>query len=186
MTPTAIQLLAALGSGVSLPSIGGGGSSSGLTASGATFDELLKRAEAGEASGVAKPVGVDPASGVSLSSAELDAVSKAADRAEAQGVDRAVVLVGGQAVVLDVESRMVVGRVNTGADDALLGVEAVFSAAVDEAEELAASPAPKPDAGGAADGGEAAAVVNPRLPAAVSGRDPLGRVENPAVRALAG
>jgi len=99
------------------------------TATGAAgaFADLLAKAQAGEVSSHV-PVTVANGAGVSLSDEQLRRLSIAADRAEASGVSRALVLIDGMALRLDVGVRQVTGRVELGPGAALAGVDGVVRA----------------------------------------------------------
>lgn len=77
------------------------------------FSELLERARAGGFS-TGLPVRVAQGSGVSLSPAQLERVQQAADVAEAHGATRAVLLIDGQELMLDVMGREIIGRADLG------------------------------------------------------------------------
>lgn len=72
------------------------------------FADLLAKAQGGEiTSGL--PVTIAKGAGVDLNAEQLARVGAAADRAQAAGADRAVVLIDGAAVKLDVATRTVTG-----------------------------------------------------------------------------
>jgi hypothetical protein len=75
----------------------------------ADFADLLARVQSGDlSSGI--NVSVDDDAGVSLNETDLAMLTLAADKAEAAGIRRALVLVAGQAVIMDVHTRTVVGK----------------------------------------------------------------------------
>jgi hypothetical protein len=123
------ELLRMLGSGtgnVGAASRVRPGSPAGVNApiDGAAFADLLAQAQNGElASGT--PVVVDDDAGVALSDAELQQLSLAADRAEAQGVRRALVLSGDKALLLDVQTRTVLGQAEV-KDGVVSGIDGVI------------------------------------------------------------
>lgn len=90
------------------------------------FAELLAKAREGEISS-GLPVTLAPGAEVELTESQLARVAKAADRAEAQGATRALLLIDGVALTLDVGVRQVTGSVdmNTGM---VTGIDAVLSA----------------------------------------------------------
>ena len=105
----AAQLLRQLGSGIS-PVAGAAPRPLAPTGEGA-FTQLLQKAQAGELSS-ARPVTVSSdalRAGVQLSPDQLAVLSAAADKAEAAGLRTALVLIGEQAVTLDVGNRTILG-----------------------------------------------------------------------------
>jgi hypothetical protein len=113
MTPTANEMLRALGSGVR-PAAAGAAAGTGKTGTRAAIEEsgfadLLQSARSGEISSTRR-VTVDLAAGVSLTDEELSQLAAAADKAEAAGIRRALVFVGDKPLVLDVQTRSVVGK----------------------------------------------------------------------------
>jgi hypothetical protein len=108
----------------------------------AEFAELLSRAQSGELrSGV--PVTVDSDAGVSLSETDLAMLTLAADKAEAAGIRRAVVLTGDKALILDVQSRSVVGKADM-KDGVLSGIDGVIRIGADGAAEEVSGTLPVP------------------------------------------
>jgi hypothetical protein len=103
-----------------------GGQTPGGSASveGADFAELLRRAEDGElTSGV--PVTVEKGAGIELGEAELLKLTLAADKAEAAGIRRALVFTDSQALIMDVQSRTIVGAAEM-KDGVAAGVDGVI------------------------------------------------------------
>ncbi len=79
----------------------------------ASFADLLRRAESGDfASGI--PVKVDEHAGVTLTEEQIARLSIAADKAEAAGIHKALVLIDGQSLLLDVHTRTVTGKADLG------------------------------------------------------------------------
>lgn len=79
-----------------------------LSTSGPDFAELLAKAGEGQIiSGL--PVTIAKGAGVELNVEQLMRVGAAADRAQAAGADRAVVLIDGSALKLDVATRTITG-----------------------------------------------------------------------------
>lgn len=105
----AAQLLRRLGAGINPVA---GSASRPLTPTGeGAFTELLQKARAGELSS-SRPVIVSSdalRAGVQLSPDQLAVLSAAADKAEAAGLRTALVLIGEQAVTLDVGNRTILG-----------------------------------------------------------------------------
>jgi hypothetical protein len=90
----------------------------------AEFADLLAQVESGGiASGL--KVSIDRDAGVSLTDGELAALSVAADKAEAAGIRRAVVMKGGEAMILDVHTRTIVGKAEI-KDGVLAGIDGVI------------------------------------------------------------
>jgi hypothetical protein len=92
---------------------------------GADFAMLLERASKGELS-TGRPVTVAKGAGLKLSEEQLRRIAAAADRAEAIGASRALVLIDGKAITLDIASREVTGQVDPSAGSLLNGVDAVI------------------------------------------------------------
>lgn len=136
------DLLRLLGSGAG--SVGAASKIRGVTSQGgqqgatgveqAAFADLLERAKAGELSS-GRPIEIDDDAGVTLSDAEMAMLTVAADKAEAAGIRRAVVMTGGQAVILDVGSRTVVGKAES-EDGVISGIDGVIRLGADGATEV--------------------------------------------------
>lgn len=113
-----------------LPGIGGAStgapSSRATTASGPDFAALLSRAQQGEVS-TGLPVRVGRGCGVTLTDDQLSRLAIAADKAEAQGATRAIVLIDGQALRMDVGVREVTGRADLFGGAVLTGIDAIVS-----------------------------------------------------------
>jgi hypothetical protein len=111
MTTDGTQLLRSLGSGIrhGVDSVSAlGPTRSGLDPS-ESFASLMQSVQAGTFSSGA-PVGVASNSGIELSSRQLQRLAEAADRATASGANRAVVLIDGMALKLDVNQRSSASR----------------------------------------------------------------------------
>lgn len=92
-----------------------------------SFASLLAREASGSlASG--RPVSVREGSGLELSEQQLSRIGAALDRAEAAGAQRAVVLVDGQALRVDVGVRQIVERVDLQSISVLPGIDAIVQA----------------------------------------------------------
>ena len=93
---------------------------------GADFGTLLQKARAG---GLARgrEGTLARGCGVSLTDEQLKQLSLAADRAEAQGATRALVMIDGKAIKLDVAMREVTGAADLAAGGVLTGVDAVIT-----------------------------------------------------------
>jgi len=134
MTSSAASLLKLLGSGV----LQDGASAlrpQPTNDLGIDFAELLRKAEAGEI-GSGRPVSLAPRADVELTDAQLDRLAKAADAAEAAGATRALTLLDGQPLVLDVASRTVQGAMESlssriGDHSVLTGVDAAIVVATE-------------------------------------------------------
>lgn len=122
----AAQLLRQLGSGA-VPGAGVAARQSTAASEGA-FTELLRKAQAGELTS-ARPVTIssDAArAGVKLSPDHLAVLSAAADKADAAGVRTALVMIGDQALKLDVGNRTILGPADP-ADGVLTGIDGVIN-----------------------------------------------------------
>ncbi len=134
-----LKLLASIPSAISRPAQARAGD-------GAEFRSLLERAQGGEVSS-GLPVTIAPGAGVTLTQAQLTRLADAADRAEAQGASRALVLIDGMALRLDVGVREVTGAAEIKADTVLTGIDAVISVGPG-GESPAAGPIPLPPVAG--------------------------------------
>lgn len=142
MTTTSTDLLRSLGSGVR--PAGTKVESGAAAIEGLRFQDLLDKANSGEiGSGV--PVRIAGNAGVKLTDSQLQRLSAAADKAEAQGAARAVVLIDGMALTLDVPVRTVTGMADTGSTGVLAGIDAVITVAPESAPQ-AQRPLPLPSA----------------------------------------
>jgi hypothetical protein len=93
---------------------------------GADFGTLLQAArEQGLASG--REVTVARGCGVTLTDEQLKTLAAAADRAEAQGATRALVMMDGKALKLDVAMREVTGEADLASGGVLTGVDSVIT-----------------------------------------------------------
>ena len=121
---TSAELLRMLGS------IGAPGSAPGAPAgsapSGVDFASLLKQASAGALSS-GLPVTIAKGSTVQLSSDQLARIAVAADQAQAQGANRALVLIDGKAIKLDVAVRQITGAADLNSGGVLTGIDSVVS-----------------------------------------------------------
>ncbi|MEX2219888.1 MAG: hypothetical protein WD749_14140 [Phycisphaerales bacterium] len=116
-----LKLLAGAGASLARPGRAGAADSAG----GADFKALLEQARKGElASG--REVTLASGCGVTLTDSQLQRLAAAADRAEAQGVGRAIVLIDGMAIRLDVSIREVTGAADLSAGGVLTDIDAVI------------------------------------------------------------
>lgn len=142
-----LALLRMLSGGIG--AIGRAASSTPPSASvGGDFQAMLDRARQGEVeSGL--PVTIDDRAGVTLTDDQLRRLAVAADRAEAQGATRALVLIDGMALRLDVGLREVTGVAELKGNAPLTGIDAVISVPGPEGSGAAGSDAagPSGDAG---------------------------------------
>ncbi len=97
-----------------------------LGADGASFESLLERAREGRVE-TGRQVHMGEGVSVALSEAQLRRVSAAVDAAEASGAVRALVLVDGHALTIDVGSRTIVGRSDGVGAGVITGVDAVVT-----------------------------------------------------------
>ncbi|MCC6660871.1 MAG: hypothetical protein IT437_08295 [Phycisphaerales bacterium] len=112
---------------------------------GAEFASLLERARKGDLSS-GLPVSIARGSPIELTPEQLARVAAATDRAEARGGTRALVLVDGMALRVDVAARQVLERVDLASGLALTGIDA-FVTAPDNPED---GPVPLPGSATAA------------------------------------
>jgi hypothetical protein len=112
---TLLQQLAGLAAPIAPALTGGAGGDGG-------FSAALDRARAGDAGGVGPgglasslPVKFDEDVAGGLSDEQLRRLSLAADRAQAAGLGTALMLIDGQALVMDVATRTIIQRVEPGA-----------------------------------------------------------------------
>jgi hypothetical protein len=116
---------------------------------GIDFAALLQQAQKGELS---SGLPVTPARGVEveLTPDQLQRVAAATDRAEAQGATRALVLIDGIALKVDVSVRQVLGKVDVSSGQVLTGIDAIVTAPVTgPASASEGAPLPLPRAGAA-------------------------------------
>ncbi len=91
------------------------------------FAELLSKAQRGEITSGA-PVKIAKGLQLKLSDEQVGRLSVAADKAEAQGANRALVVMDGQTLQMDVASRTITGAVDTSAPGVIAGVDAIVVA----------------------------------------------------------
>ncbi len=120
-------LLRALGSGVR--PVGGDAPAAGpRLVEGPSFQGMLEQAQAGGlVSGI--PMRVSRSAGVDLSPAQLTRLAEAADRAEAAGASRALAVIDGMVLQMDVGQRTITGKADLNATKVLNGVDAVVTVA---------------------------------------------------------
>jgi len=109
------------------------------------FEQLLSAAQAGTVSS-GLPVRVASQAGVSLSTSQLSRLSGAADQAEAAGASRAVVMIDGMALTMDVGLRTITGQADMSSTKVLSGVDAVVTVANDAGQVPGQVPLPSPGA----------------------------------------
>lgn len=110
------------------------------------FAAMLDKARAGGlSSGLS--VRVAPGAGVDLSAGQIGRLSAAVDRAEAQGALRAVALMDGQILQVDVPSRTIVGKADAKDARVLTQVDAVLVVPEEGAEQAKAKPLGVPSVG---------------------------------------
>jgi hypothetical protein len=147
VSPGPVELLRLL---ASTGHAGGRGPSPAAEPGGANgFAALLARAERGEVSS-GLPVTIARGAGVELTLDQLSRLAAAADRAEARGATRALVLIDGLALRLDVGVRQVTGVADLGSGDVLTGIDAVIRVPSPEPPGGAVAPVPLPRADAAA------------------------------------
>ncbi|MBM4108078.1 MAG: hypothetical protein FJ255_04610 [Phycisphaerae bacterium] len=106
-----------------------------------TFERMLELARNAELSSGA-PVRLSPMAGVELTEPQLARLAEAADRLEASGATRALVVIDGRALSLDVATRTVTGSVRVEPGKPLVGFDAVLH--LPEAHAVAAPVVPPP------------------------------------------
>lgn len=124
MTTTGADLLKLLG-GLAAPGAVPSASGSPASTGGIDFASLLQRAASGEAAS-GRPVSIAKGAGVELTEDQLTRLAAAADKAEAQGATRALVMIDGRALTMDIAVRQVTGAADLGAG-VLTGIDAVLS-----------------------------------------------------------
>jgi hypothetical protein len=140
VTVQAGDLLRLLGLGAARPA----SSAAPARADEPDFASLLSLAEKGEVSS-GLPVTEAPGTDLRLSDDQLRRLADAVDRAEAQGVSRALVLIDGMALKVDVAVRRVTGRVDLAQGGVLTGIDAVVTAqAAPGSSDAAGVPLPPP------------------------------------------
>jgi hypothetical protein len=126
------QLLRALGAqiqpqGLGLPASTSAADASQLT-EGPSFGQMLQQAQGGQvSSGI--PIRVLRQAGVDLNSSQLTRLADAGDRAEAAGASRALVMIDGMVLTMDVPQRTITGKADTSSTKVLNGVDAVVTCA---------------------------------------------------------
>ena len=136
MTTTSAELLRMLGS-VATPAQ----AQAGAKPSGLDFASLLKQASQ---SGSGIPITIGKSAGVKLTGEQLSRIGAAADLAESQGATRALVLIDGKALKLDVAVRQITGQAELASGGVLTGIDSVVSVPSDG---KAAAAVPLPRAG---------------------------------------
>jgi hypothetical protein len=123
------QLLRALGSQIQPQGLGlPGTTGASQLHEGPSFDQMLQQAQGGQiSSGI--PIRVSRQAGVDLSGSQLTRLADAADRAEAAGASRALVMIDGMVLTMDVPQRTITGKADTGSTKVLNGVDAVVTCA---------------------------------------------------------
>lgn len=121
MTAGPLDLLKVLASGVR--AVAPERASGGVEHEG--FEALLNKAKTGTISS-GERVTEAKGAGVNLSPEQLDRLAVAADRAEAEGAQRALVLIDGKVLKLDVQTRTITGA----ADPAANGVHANYDTVI--------------------------------------------------------
>ncbi len=104
-TPTSLDLLRRLGSGVRPDGAGGVTPRPASLTQGASFADLLRAAKGGEIETGRSLRLAEGVVGAELSAGQLDRLSQATDRAEASGATRLLALIDGKAVTIDVTTR---------------------------------------------------------------------------------
>lgn len=124
---TATNLLKMLGSSGGAPMLAPGARAGKPDVGTADFKELLGLAQKGEMD-TGRAVSIDPGLNIDLTPDQVKALSAAADQAEAAGLNRALVMIGGRGLVLDVASRAVTAAADMGTPGVLSQIDGVVSA----------------------------------------------------------
>ncbi len=123
------ELLRALASGVRSRGVAAGSARASERAAssseGVDFQRLLERARAGDVSS-GLPVTIARGADVQLSEDQLKKVAAAADLAQASGASRALVMIDGKALKLDVGVRSITGVADLASGKPVTGVDAVI------------------------------------------------------------
>ena len=106
------------------------------------FAKLLSGAKAGRLSS-GREVTIAKGAGVSLSDDQLKRLAAAADIAESQGATRALVMIDGMAIRLDVSMREVTGAVDLNSQGVMTGIDSVIHVPA-EGGTQGAAPMPAP------------------------------------------
>jgi|GEM_PF-657202 len=124
MTSNASDLLRGLASGI-LPGGVDASKRNNSTASGVSGSSFSQLFAALAEQGSGLPVSVAKNTDLKLTEEQMKRVARAADKAQAQGASRALVMIDGQALQLDVGVRQITGKVDMNAADVLSGIDAV-------------------------------------------------------------
>lgn len=127
MTNDPAALLRALGSGIR-PVAADQSSVAPRLVDGPSFQSMLEEASDGQTSSEL-PMRVSRHAGVDLSPSQLNRLAAAADRAEAAGATKALVMIDGMVLQMDVGLRTITGRADTSTTKVLNGVDAVVTVA---------------------------------------------------------
>jgi hypothetical protein len=144
MSLNPVQLLRSLGAGLRPASVPDQPAAPRLT-EGPGFEQLLRDAQGGEISS-GLPVRVSSQAGVSLSPTQLARLSDAADRAEAAGAARALVMIDGMALTMDVGLRTITGQADASSTKVLNGIDTVVTVANESGPIPGQAPLPGPGA----------------------------------------
>ncbi|MGD9692781.1 MAG: hypothetical protein AB7G17_05725 [Phycisphaerales bacterium] len=116
------------------------GGASGAPVGGASFETLLEQARAGRVE-TGRDVRLGDGVRVALSDAQMRRVSAAVDAAEASGAVRALVIVDGNALTVDVGSRTILGCCDAHSAGVIAGVDAVVTTGpAEEGDVVSAAP----------------------------------------------
>jgi hypothetical protein len=126
-TNATADMLRMLGSSGNAPALNPGSRAGKADIASAGFADLLKLAKDGEVSS-GREVSIDPGLKIDLTPEQRTALSAAADRAEAAGLNKALVMIGGHGLVLDVASRTVTGSADLSNPSVLGQIDGVVNA----------------------------------------------------------
>jgi hypothetical protein len=140
MSPIASGLLGLLGVG-SGQTVQPSGLTSGQV-EGSDFASLLQLARQGQVTSD-RPVSIANGANVKLSPDQMQRLAVAADRAESQGATRALVMIDGMAVKLDVSMRQVTGLADLSKPGVMTGIDCLVTTASPDPNAAAAVPLPR-------------------------------------------
>jgi len=114
-----------------------------------SFDQLLTMVSSGSVNG-GKPVMIDPHADLKdeLDDGQLDRLTCAADMVEASGARRAVMLIDGRGLILDVSGRRLTAELSVEPASQLINIDAaVYVAGEDETSAISGAPPAFPGSG---------------------------------------